>query len=96
MIMYDFNANDILCAPLKNRQAKTITEAWESLHSRTRKHGHETKNFILDNECSNDLKLALKKNKKNYELNPKIFIIGMLQNALYIPSRTIVWRVYKF
>ena len=25
---------------------------------------------MLDNKCSNDLKLALKKNKKNYELTP--------------------------
>ena len=68
--MHDYNANGIMCAPLKNQQAKTITEAWELLHSRLTKHGHETKNFILDNECSNDLKLALEKNKKNYGLTP--------------------------
>ena len=28
------------------------------------------KHFILDNECSNDIKLALKKNNKMYELTP--------------------------
>ena len=70
MIMYDYDSNAILCAPLKNRQAKTITEAWTYLHDKLTKHGHETKNFILDNECSNDLKMALKKNNKTYELTP--------------------------
>ena len=70
MIMYNYDSNAILAAPLKKWQAKTITEAWESLHKKLTKHGHETKNFILDNECSNNLKLALKKNNKEYELTP--------------------------
>ena len=65
MIMYDFDANAILCAPLKNRQARSITESWTQLHERLKKHGYETKNFILDNACSSDLKLVLtKKDKK--------------------------------
>ena len=32
MIMYNYDANAILSAPLKNRQAKSITEAWMYLH----------------------------------------------------------------
>ena len=70
MIMYDYDANAILCEPLKNRQAKTIMMAWTHLHQRLTKHGHETKNFILDNKCSGDLKSALQKNNKKYELTP--------------------------
>ena len=65
MIMYDYDANTILCAPLKNRQEKSITEAWTGLHERLTKHGHQTKNFILDNECSSNLKLALTKMTKS-------------------------------
>ena len=33
-------------------------------------HGHLKKNYILDNECSRDLKLALKKNDIDFELTP--------------------------
>ena len=32
MIMCDYDTNTILSAPLKNRQAKSITEAWMHLH----------------------------------------------------------------
>ena len=70
VIMYDYDSNAILCEPIKNRQARTITDAWERLHNRLTKHGHQTKNFILDNECSTDMKLALKKHKKSFELTP--------------------------
>ena len=47
MIMYNYDSNTILAAPLKNCQAKTITEAWESLHEKLTKHGHETKKSSL-------------------------------------------------
>ena len=70
MVMYDYDSNAILATPLKNRQAKTIADAWELLHNRLTSHGHPTKNFLLDNECSLDLKQALTKNKKQYELTP--------------------------
>ena len=58
MIMCDYDSNAILAVPMKNRQAKTITESWETLHNKLTKLGYGTKNFILDNECSNDLKLG--------------------------------------
>ena len=70
MVMYDYDSNAILVTALKNRQAKTIVEAWESLHARLTQHGHTTKNFVLDNECSNDMKAALKKHNKQYQLTP--------------------------
>ena len=55
---------------LKNRQAKKIADAWENLHQRLTMHGHTTENFVLDNECSSDLKMTLKKHKKEHELTP--------------------------
>ena len=70
MVMYDYNSNAILTTPLRNRQAKTLTDAWELLHQRLTQHGHPTKNFILDNECSTELKQALTKHNKKYELTP--------------------------
>ena len=93
MIMYDFDANAILCAPLKNRQAKSITEAWTQLHERLTKHGHETKHFILDNMCSSDLKLALIKNDKKYELTPpNIHRRNAAERAIHTFKIT-VWQV---
>ena len=69
-VMYDFDSNAISARPLKNRQAKTILDAWEILHTELTKHGHPTKNFVLDNECSIELKAALRKNNRNFELTP--------------------------
>ena len=69
-VMYDYDSNAILAEPLKNRQAKTITDAWEKLHESLTKCGHKTKHFVLDNECSSDLKAALKKHNKTFELTP--------------------------
>ena len=70
MVMYDYDSNAILTTPLKNRQAKTLTDAWELFHQQLTQHGHPTKNFILDNECSTELKQALTKHNKKYELTP--------------------------
>lgn len=70
MVMYDHDANAILAEALKNRQAKTLVDAWERLHQKLTVHGHVTTNFVLDNECSAELKAAMKKHKKQYELTP--------------------------
>ena len=40
------------------------------LHMKLTKHGHPTKYFILDNECSRDLKAALTKHDNKFELTP--------------------------
>ena len=40
------------------------------LHKRLTIHGHVTKKFVLDNECSAELKAALRKHNKQYELTP--------------------------
>ena len=69
-VMYNFDLNLIQGEPIKNRQAKNLTDTWEKLHSNLTKHGHPTKNFILNNECSKDLKAALTKNNEIYELTP--------------------------
>ena len=38
------------------------------LFLKSTKHGHATKLFILDNECSNDLKLAILNTNSTFEL----------------------------
>ena len=69
-VMYDHDSNAILVHPLKTRQASEIATAWKTLHARITTHGHEIKNFILDNEFSQELKQALKKNTISYQLVP--------------------------
>ena len=68
--MYDHDSNGILVAPLKNRNANTIKEAWIFLFAKLTKHGHKTKMFILDNEFSSKLKDTLKSNNLKYQLVP--------------------------
>eukprot|EP00957_Ditylum_brightwellii_P185544 14126349-Ditylum_brightwellii.AAC.1 len=59
-VLTDFNLNVILAIAIKNRQAKTLVTAWETLDKQLTQHGHETKHYIMDNEVSADIKAALK------------------------------------
>ena len=70
MVVYDFDTNIILGLPLKNRQAKTLTNAWTQLHNAISKSGHTMKKFVLDNEISGELKTALTKYKYKFQLTP--------------------------
>ena len=69
-ILYDYDGNVILCKAIKNRQAKTLVDAWEELHKKLTAYGHTTKNFVLDNEISEEFKIALHKYGKTFELTP--------------------------
>ena len=69
-IMYDYDSNAILSSTLKTRQAKEITTAFNQCYAKLLKHNNQPKLFIIDNECSNDLKLSIKKNNNTYELVP--------------------------
>ena len=70
LIAYHYDSNAILGLPLKNRQAATITEAWQTIHN-TLSHVAQAPNvWILDNEASQDLKFAMGKYKKSYQLVP--------------------------
>ena len=69
-IMYDFDSNAIMALPIKNRQAKTLVTAWDTLQQHFTKNGHTVKHFIMDNEISWDLRAALKKYKYTFELTP--------------------------
>ena len=68
--MYDYDSNAILATTLRNRNAKMITNAWQKLHNELTMHGHVTRHFILDNECSADLKSTLHKAKKTFKRAP--------------------------
>ena len=65
--MYDYDANIILNHPLKKTPRKRNSRRE---YLRLTKRGHTTKLFILDNECSNDLKLAILDTNFKFELVP--------------------------
>ena len=45
LVVYDYDSNAILAAPLKSRQqAQEITRAWTALHGKLTQNGHEIKN----------------------------------------------------
>ena len=58
MIAYHYDVNVILFKAIKNRRAATLTAAWISLNNRLKKAGVEPKSYIMDNECSEELKTA--------------------------------------
>ena len=69
-ICYDYDANAILCAPLKNRNGETIAKAWTTCFNRLTKNGHKTDSCILDNEMSPEVKSAMDKAEVNYQKVP--------------------------
>ena len=69
LVAYHYDANAILVQALKNREAKTITEAWETVNDRLSKVGQKPNTYILDNECSSTLREAFNKHGQNYQLD---------------------------
>ena len=69
-LLYDYDSNAIFVEPMKTRQAQEITTTWKKLYERLSHHGHTCKHFILDNECSEDLKRSFKKYNITYQFVP--------------------------
>ena len=70
MVTYDYDSNAILVKPIPNREAASITKAWELNHARLAKVAAAPKHNILDNEFSADLQRALNKHGITYEMVP--------------------------
>jgi hypothetical protein len=51
-VAYNYDGNAILAHPMKNREADTIINAWNMIHTRLRDNGIVSTHYILDNECS--------------------------------------------
>ena len=70
MVLYYVDSNAILAKPFKTRQAKDLVDTWKLLYNDLTKNGHNTKSFIMDNECSSEIKNTLKKYGLQYQLVP--------------------------
>ena len=56
VVVYAFDSNAILAKPIKNRQAATIRDESLKMHKISKSRGKNPKEYIMDNECSSDLK----------------------------------------
>ena len=70
LVGYHYDANCILGHPVKNRSAQTLTAAWEHLHKEFSKAGTAPDVWVLDNECSNELKRAFERHNVEFQLVP--------------------------
>ena len=68
--MYDYDSNAILSKPIKNRQAATIHDALLKIYQILKSIDSDPKVYIMDNECSSDLKEAMKKYNIQFQLDP--------------------------
>ena len=59
--MYDYDSNSILSKPINNKQAATIRCAFLKIHRILKSRESKPKVYIMENECSSDLKEAMKK-----------------------------------
>ena len=70
LAIYDYDSNSILVEPIKYRATAVIQAAWKKLTNILISKGRKPNMYILDNECSNELKHAMLKNKILYQRVP--------------------------
>lgn len=70
LVVYYHDANAILVQPLKNRNSPTIMDAWQSIYQRLQQAGVAPNLWILDNECSTDLKETFTKQQITWQRVP--------------------------
>ena len=68
LVGYHYDANSILVQALRNREAQTLTAAWTTLNDRFCVAGVQPSTYIMDNECSTELKYALTKENILWQL----------------------------
>ena len=66
MVAYHYDANAILVQPIKDRNATSLVQAWTTLYKRFSAAGVTPTTYVLDNECSQELKNALQLHKVNW------------------------------
>jgi hypothetical protein len=70
LVLYDYDTNFIFATPFKNRTAKCILAAYQTVHQRLCNAGRTPNLQRLDNECSTILKTFLTDNDIDFQLVP--------------------------
>ena len=68
LVVYDYDSNAILVEALSSRTAGEIKRGWECIHQRLNNRGVAPNLYILDNECSADLKHSMTKYDVDWQL----------------------------
>ena len=86
-VLYYYKSSHILFIPIKNRQAKSIADAWKLCYIRIKNKVHAQDLNILDNECSNLLKSSFNKNNINFQKYRPTLTVATPPNRLYKPGK---------
>ena len=70
MVLYDYDNNATMSKTVKNRQAATIYDAFLNIHNIIKSRGSNQKSYMMENECSRDLKEYMKKYDIDFQLYP--------------------------
>jgi hypothetical protein len=70
MVLCDINSNAILVAAMKNRTSGEMICDYQELIDRLHSAGIKTKQQMLDNKCSEDIKKTIVKNQMKFQLVP--------------------------
>ena len=95
LVVYHYDANDILTAPLKNIIGPCILNGITKIHDKWRKRGLTPKLHIMDNEVSEDLKRILKIQTYISNWCHQTCIREILQKVLWKHSRTTLLTPYE-
>ena len=70
LIVYDYDSNAILVEPIKSRAAAVIRNVWGKLNHILCSRGRKPHLYLLDNECSTELKHAMTKHNIAFQCVP--------------------------
>lgn len=89
MVVYDYDSNAILVAPMRSRTGPCILATFQIMHARLVAAGLRPQLQRLDNECSEALKSFLRNETIDFQLVPPTFTVEMRPSVRYAPSKTI-------
>ena len=70
MVLFETWSNNILVEAMRSRTAAEMTRAYQVIIDRLKEKGIRPTKHILDNECSQEFKQAIKSNQMTYQLVP--------------------------
>ena len=70
MVVAESDGDAILYQPVRNKEAGSLIKAWQEIIDRLKRSGIKPKHQTLDNEISNEWKLAIEKEQMTYQLAP--------------------------
>ena len=70
MVMYDYDSNAVVVEPLKIKQGREMAQAFDKCCKKLKIQASHKNLFILDNECSTEVKAKIQKYQANFQLVP--------------------------